>query len=111
MRTILLAPGEAGVIMDIPNELHALQKAVDGYIEVLPLRGGLIAIINEEGRINGLPFNRAVYGRQMDPVDFIFGNVIVCGDAGEEFRGLTEDEVKTLLDKHRDPKSEISLGV
>jgi|LauGreDrversion4_2_1035121.scaffolds.fasta_scaffold557748_2 hypothetical protein len=42
--------------------LEELQKCVEGYIEILWLRGGKALIVNEEGKLDGLPINdRATY--------------------------------------------------
>jgi hypothetical protein len=74
-----------------PPGLDALQKAVGGYIEIVP---GLItyegadcvAFCNEEGKLNGLPFNekataawQEAYGGPLG--DVLLGDVaIVTGD-------------------------------
>jgi|TARA_R110000751_G_scaffold59335_4_gene124627 hypothetical protein len=39
------------------GQLQQLQDIVGGYIEVVQLGGGEIAIVNEEGLIHGLPYN------------------------------------------------------
>ena len=33
------------------------------------------------------------------PILFFFLRAFVCGDAGEEFRGLTEEEVRYVIDQ------------
>ena len=38
-------------------QLRQLQDIVGGYIEIVNLGGGEVAVVNEEGRINGLPYN------------------------------------------------------
>lgn len=38
-------------------ELHELQKLVGGYIEMLPIPGGKVMVVNEEGKLKGLPEN------------------------------------------------------
>jgi hypothetical protein len=58
--------------------LKELQSYVDGYIQILKTRDERIMIINEEGKLNNLPYNEIasslyIYGVQ-DPV---VGNVLV----------------------------------
>jgi|TARA_X000000368_G_C22938590_1_gene671044 hypothetical protein len=58
--------------------LKELQSYVDGYIQILKTRDERIMIINEEGKLNNLPYNEIasslyIYGMQ-DPV---VGNVLV----------------------------------
>lgn len=38
-------------------ELHELQKLVGGYIEMLPVPGGKVMVVNEEGKLKGMPEN------------------------------------------------------
>ena len=82
MKAILKEPGMFPKLVDIPNTLEALQEAVDGYIECLTIDDGVCVICNEEGRLNGLPYN-IVCGRQP-----LVGNILLVGTAGEEFAEL-----------------------
>lgn len=55
--------------------LQELQGVVGGYVEVVSLSGDDVMVINEEGRLTGLPHNTkaSVIAR-----DYIVGNVLVC---------------------------------
>ena len=57
--------------------LEELQKAVGGYIEIVhPGDGRYLMVVNEEGKLHGLPPNpraTALYER-----DHIVGNALVC---------------------------------
>ncbi len=44
-------------MIEIPNELKALQEEVGGYIETLTLRHGAVMIVNEEGLLKNYPLN------------------------------------------------------
>lgn len=60
--------------------LEELQGFVGGYIEIIRLGDNRLIIVNEEGKILGLPKNTFVTkiiqsaGRQ----DIIVGNVLIC---------------------------------
>lgn len=71
-------PGQGAVILTIPNELESFQKYVDGHIEAIPFSDEAVLIINEEGKLRGMPFNFHCW-------DDIVGPAIVCGVNGEEF--------------------------
>lgn len=86
MRVLKYEPRKAPEIVDIPNELEPLQQAVGGYIEVVPVEGNLILIVDEEGLIKGTRFNRRIGPH------WIFGTFLVCESDGEEFAGLTDPE-------------------
>lgn len=82
----------------IENKLEVFQEIVGGLIEVVDLGGGVLAIINEEGKLINLPPNFGFaqhYGDQFY-FDIIMGNVIFVADIrteeGLEFRSLTEEE-------------------
>lgn len=67
--------------------LDELQKIVDGFIEIVPIYGARrmfgsdkIMVVNEEGKLNGLPFNlSATLLVRADGIDdIIVGDVLVC---------------------------------
>jgi hypothetical protein len=62
------------------EELH---EFVDGYIEIVPLGDSdLVIVVNEEGKLNGLPINNKAteVWRIHWPTssDFIVGNALIC---------------------------------
>ena len=64
------------------NTLENLQKYVGGYIETVTIADRLVIICNEEGRLQGLPYNCSIMG-----TDFV-GDIIMCGVDGDEFADL-----------------------
>lgn len=81
IQAIIIEPGKDPRIETIPNELHTLQRLVDGYIEVCPLAEDMVMIINEEGKLRGLPKNfwMEVIG------GYIVGTAVFVGVDGDEF--------------------------
>lgn len=58
MKVIKIMPGYEPEMSEIENSLAALQQAVGGYIETVTIpRTGLVVIVNEEGKLLGLPLN------------------------------------------------------
>lgn len=57
--------------------LEELQKAVDGYIEMVTLNDGRVMIINEEGKLKGLELNPVATEMFAPGYDVIVGNAIV----------------------------------
>lgn len=60
-------------------DLKFLQGAVRGYIEVVYLSNGWLMIVNEEGKINGLPVNdlaTTIYQIHHGESDIIVGDVV-----------------------------------
>lgn len=62
--------------------LEELQDFVEGYIEVVRLKDDKIMVVNEEGKLNGLPFNvgaTLAYNEGTGRYDdIILGNALVC---------------------------------
>lgn len=61
-------------------QLEELQKIVGGYIEIVQLSNSQCMVVNEEGKVAGLPYNHlATLAAYMSGVkDVIVGNVLVC---------------------------------
>jgi Domain of unknown function (DUF3846) len=76
----VIAPGKSPVFFPQARELTLtqLQSYVGGYIEVVRIRGKADGVVNEEGKLIGLPYNSvasALYGNPEDP---IVGTMVVC---------------------------------
>lgn len=58
--------------------LEELNEFVGGYIEIVSTTDGRIMVLNEEGKLNGLPVNLAATILYGNPNDVIVGDVLVC---------------------------------
>ena len=59
---ILVEPGRYPKLIEIEDTLEAMQSLVEGDIEeYMPFEDEVAIICNDEGKMNGLPLNRAVY--------------------------------------------------
>ena len=63
------------------NHLKELQDVVGGYIERLKTEGGNIIVINEEGKLLGLPVNDKASELYNNPQDNIVGDVLIGKDS------------------------------
>lgn len=81
-------------LIDIHNELEALQHAVDGYIETIGLPDGAVMIVDEEGRLKNKPVNRiaSIFAGML-----IVGTALIVGVDEDEFDDVPESYVNTLL--------------
>lgn len=63
-------------------QLEQMQDIVGGYIEIVRLTEDVLMVVNEEGKCEGLPYNKEATAlfRKCFPKsgDFIVGNVLVC---------------------------------
>lgn len=93
MRCIKLEPGKEPYLDSIDNTLEALQEYVGGNIETLSgVWGGMIAIVNEEGVIDGLPLNGVLSNSQFKR-DVLRGNVLLVRSEGDEFSSVYESDM------------------
>lgn len=85
-------PGKPAVIEPLfDNTLEAFQKEVDGPIETVTLASNLCLVCNEEGRLQGLPYNVTICG-----TPFV-GTVLAVGVKGEEFASVKGSLVSFVL--------------
>lgn len=109
---VSLQPGKTAEIVTIPNNLAALQKFVgDGLIEAFyPWEEAVCLVCNEEGKLNGMQLNRAVYNDDRTMVDIIAGPAFICDCSGEDFGSLTEEQQQRYLQMFHDPEVFIRIG-
>lgn len=76
-----------GTILDVEPKnkkffkLEELQKIVGGYIEIVELNNGEIIVLNENGKVDNLPYNdeaTKIYKENINTSDFIVGDILIC---------------------------------
>lgn len=84
---------------DQRDELHWMQEQVDGHIQVIDdIRTGrnTAMVINEEGKILGLPHNDIAQALWFNEFDYLVGNVIIVSAIEEDLTGMTLEEAKKV---------------
>ena len=95
IKVIKVEAGKAPQVVTISDELESLQHEVEGYIEcIYPWEEEVGLVCNEEGKINGLPLNRALCGEDGEMYDIIAGNFLIVGLTEDSFCSLTEEEIE-----------------
>ncbi len=92
---LLVEPGKYPRMIELEDSLEAMQRVVGGDIEeFMPYEEEIAIICNEEGKMNGMLPNRAIYsepegakGREM--VDIIFGQFFICYAPAESEKFLS----------------------
>lgn len=100
MKVIIVKPQEKPVVAEINPGLKAMQEVVAGYVEVVyPFEDHVALICNEEGKLLGLPLNRALRAETGEIYDIITGTFILCGAPpdSDHFTDLTEAQIVTYL--------------
>ena len=91
IKVLKVKPHEHPEVYMLKNTLEAMQEAVGGYIETVTLAADCCIICNEEGRLEGLPYNLTFCG-----VSFV-GTILVVGVAGDAFTGLDDRQIDFLI--------------
>lgn len=86
---VLMDKDDPGEIREIENTLEAFQEIVGGYIETFTFSQDVTLVINEDGRILGLPVNRDFCGHR-----FVGPMVFVGYDDEGEFTDLPEEDLR-----------------
>lgn len=88
IKCLLVKPYELPQEVEIKNNLESLQEEVKGIIECV-YYDDVILICNEEGKINGMHWNRDIGS------DIIYGPFLIVGDDYENgsFKSLTEKQI------------------
>ena len=106
MRVVILEPGKLARIDYIGTSLQAKQQVVGGDIEcVYPFAEEVCIVCNEEGKLEGLPLNRAIRREQGGKIlDIIAGTFFICGLKGGDLTGLTEKQAQRYAKLFRSPE-------
>ena len=105
MTVLVMEPEKAPYTQEIGTDLASLQKAVGGYIQaVYPYEEPVALIVNEEGKLNGLPLNRALRDDSGSPYDVAAGTMLIVGLGEEDFCSLTAEQIQQFTEKFKTPE-------
>ena len=69
---LIVEPGKEPYVKEIDSNLKSLQHEVGGYIEAIyPYEDPVALVCNEEGKLEGLPLNRALRDEDGDIYGFL----------------------------------------
>ena len=108
LSVLLIQPGKAPRMVEIPDTLDAMQELVGGYIEeYMPFDDEVAIIVNEEGKLNGLPPNRAIFtedGKQI--ADVLVGDffIVKAPVDAEKYMSLPKDMAEKYAEKFKYPE-------
>ena len=94
MRILAVEPERKPEIREIDEGLEAMSEIVGGLIQaVYPFDEPVALVCNDEGRLLGLPMNRALRDETGEVYDILCGTFFICGISGDRFTSLTEEQV------------------
>lgn len=111
MDVLLVQPNAYPKKISVGTELEDLQAMVGGDIEVTyPFEDEVAIILNESGKINGLPLNRAIYTEDGDMQDIYAGDFLVVGLTEDDFGSLTSEQMQKFEEQFYQPQMFVRMG-
>ena len=104
IRVVLLEPGKLARVADIEASLEGMQRVVGGDIEgFYPFEEEVCIVCNDEGKISGMPLNRAVRdGKEI--MDIIAGPCFICDCRTENFASLSDEQLQRFSKQYKYPE-------
>lgn len=90
MKVVVKAVGVKPEARDVKG-FKGFQEIVGGDVEAVTIENGIVMLVNEEGKLEGLPYNFTMSG------DTIVGDVVFVGAKGSEFVSLRSDQIEYVL--------------
>lgn len=111
LSVLQIAPEQYPKQIEIDNDLKALQQAVGGSIgATYPFDDPVAIVYNDDGKLMGLPLNRALRDEHGEAYDVIAGTFLVVGLGEEDFASLTPELAEKFEKKFHQPEDFIRLG-
>ena len=111
MTVLLVEPEKHPRPVEIGTSLEDLQKAVGGFIEVTyPFDDQVGLVMNEEGKLEGLPLNRALRDDEGKIYDVVAGSFLVVGLTEDDFGSLSPDQMQKFEELFHQPEVFIRMG-
>ena len=105
MNVLMVEPGKAPYETQIGGDLRSMQAAVGGYIQaVYPYEEPVALICNEDGKMDALPFNRALRDSDGDIYDIIAGKFFSVGLGQTDFTDLPHELAEQFAEQFRQPE-------
>lgn len=112
IKVIMLQPGKLAKAVEIDASLEGMQRAVGGGLieAVYPFDEEVCLVCDEEGKINGMRPNRALYDEDHEMIDIICGPAFICDCSGENFASLSDAQLEKYGKQFRFPETFFRTG-
>lgn len=108
IRAVYVTPGKAPEVIEFEHTLEEMQRLVGGGLiqQICPFKDDAVLICNDEGKLLGMPLNRALYDKQGRMYDIIAGNFFICRAPAnsDTYASLTEEQIKKYMKQFQYPE-------
>ena len=111
MTVVACYPGKTAQVIEIDGSLESMQQCVGGYLQALyPFDDPVAIVCNEEGKLNRMELNRALYSESGEMIDIIAGPMFICSLGEEDFSSISGEMLEKYLEKFKHPETFIKIG-
>ena len=111
MTVLAVLPGKTPERMELDGSLESMQKFVAGTIQaVYPFSDPVAIVCNDEGKLLGLKYNRALRDEQGKIYDILCGPFFLCGLGEENFASLPEELIQKYTQLFQHPELFLRVG-
>lgn len=96
MKILVVEPEKRPEEREISGSLEEMQQLVGDYIQAIyPFKDEVALVCNDEGKLQGLPLNRALRDDKGEPYDIISGTFFICAASADSdsFQSLTDEQI------------------
>ena len=106
-----IVPGQYPKQVEIDPDLKSLQQAVGGNIGAsYPFSDPVAIVYNDDGKLMGLPLNRALRDEDGQIYDAVAGTFLVVGLGEEDFVSLSPELAQKYEEEFHQPEAFLPLG-
>lgn len=111
MTVLAVMPGKKPTKMELEGSLESMQKFVGGTIQAIyPFDDPVAIICNDEGKLGGLEYNRALRDKNGVVYDIICGPFFICGLGREEYVSLPKQLMERYHKRFVRPELFVRVG-
>ena len=111
MTVLVVEPEKVPYVKEIDPGLQSVQSDVQGWIQaVYPFDDPVALICNDEGKLMGLPLNRALRDNRGQIYDVVAGTFLLTGLSEDNFVSLSPELITKYEKKFRRPELFIPFG-
>ncbi len=114
MKVLLIEPHKQPKPIVLDGSLASMQDAVGGTIQaVYPFTEHVALVCNDEGKLLGLPLNRALRNEETGEIyDIICGTFFLCAAPpdSDSFASLNDEQLTRYMEKFSVPESFIRVN-
>lgn len=107
MKILVIKPMQTPKVKEIDSSLESMQKEVGGYVQAIyPFEDSVALICNEEGKLLGLPLNRALRDESGEIYDIVCGTFFLCSAPPDEenFSSLSDEQIEYYTKLYQHPE-------